>query len=551
MLQSLFIKNYALIKELKIGPSERFNIITGETGAGKSIILGAIGLLLGKRADTKVLFNQDEKCIIEASFNISDYKLEDLLHQWDLDYADNTIIRREITPNGKSRAFVNDTPTTLEVLKKLSGFLVDIHSQHDNLLLGKNQFQLDLVDSFAQNQTIFQQYLNTFRSYVQAERDYQGLLTTANDISKEEDYLRFQFDELSKAGLLENEQEELEGELKTLENAEEIKGKLHQCLLILDEGEMAVNGHMQTLSSLLGQLARVSGQYESYQARIEDCFIELKDVTSDLEKAQDRVEFNPEKIAVVQDRLSLIYKLQQKHQVDDIAGLLNIQEGLSHKLNKVENIEGELQQAKQLKETLYNEVLQKGNSLSGSRTRCFASIEQSLMRLLKNLGMEDTVIEISSHQIEPGPSGIDEISILFSANKGITPQPLKKVASGGEFSRLLFCIKYILAQKTALPTMVFDEIDAGISGEIAIKMANMMKEMAEKHQVVAISHLPQFAAKGDAHYFVFKDNSESKAISKIKKLSEEERVLEIAKMIGGDEPTATAFENARELMSVN
>lgn len=551
MLQNLFIKNYALIKELRVDPSERFNVITGETGAGKSIILGAVGLLLGKRADTKVLFNPHEKCIIEASFNIGDYKLEDLFQQSDLDHEPVTIIRREITPNGKSRAFVNDTPTTLEVLKKLSAYLIDIHSQHDNLLLGENQFQLSLVDSFAQNKKVFGEYLAAYHSYLKARSDYDKLLVTTKEISKEEDYFRFQFEELTKANLQENEQAELEDELKTLENAEEIKGKLHQCLLILDQDETAISGHLQTLSTLLGQLARISGQYEPYQTRIDNCLIELKDVTSDLERIQERVEFNPEKINEVQDRLSLIYRLQQKHQVDDIPGLLKIQGELGDKLNRAENLDEELQKAKELKETLYKEALQKGSVLSHSRTRCFKDIEGSLVKLLKNLGMDDATIKILAQEVEPNDSGIDQVSILFSANKGITPQPLKNVASGGEFSRLLFCIKYILAQKTALPTLVFDEIDTGISGEIAIKMANMMKEMAEKHQVVAISHLPQFAAKGDAHYFVFKDNSESKAISKIKKLSEEERVTEIAKMIGGDEPTATAFENARELMSVN
>lgn len=551
MLQNLFIKNYALIKELKIDPSKRFNIITGETGAGKSIILGAVGLLLGKRADTKVLFNQHEKCIIEACFNIGDYQLEDLFRQSDLDYEPVTIIRREITPNGKSRAFVNDTPATLDVLKTLSEYLVDIHSQHDNLLLGENRFQLNLVDSFAQNKALFLAYRSTFHNFTKAQSDYQKLLNTAKEISKEEDYFRFQLDELAKANLQEDEQPELEETIKTLENAEEIKSKLHQCLLILDQDEMAINSHLQTISTLLGRLARISSQYETAKNRIDNCLIELKDLTSDLEKAQDRVEFNPEKITAVQDRLSLIYRLQQKHQVDDIAGLLNIYKELSQKIDKAENMEEALQQARKLKESLHKELLEKGRALSESRTRCFKEIEESITRLLKNLGMEDATLKISSRQIEPNASGIDEISILFSANKGITPQPLKKVASGGEFSRLLFCIKYLLAQKTSLPTMVFDEIDAGISGEIAIKMAKMMKEMAVKHQVVAISHLPQFAAKGDAHYFVFKDNSDSKAISKIRKLSDEERVLEIAKMIGGDEPTATAFENARELMSVN
>ena len=551
MLQNLFIKNYALIKELSIKPSGRFNIITGETGAGKSIILGAVGLLLGKRADTKALLNQQEKCVIEAGFNIGDYALEDLFGQWDLDYEPITIIRREITPSGKSRAFVNDTPATLDVLKKLSEYLVDIHSQHDNLLLGESRFQLDLVDNFAQNKNMLQEYQSVYHAYIKARNHYQKLLATANEISKEEDYLRFQLDELAKADLHENEQADLEEALKTLENAEEIKSKLHQCLLMLDQDEMAINSHLQAVSYLLSQLARISGQYETYKERIENCLIELKDLTSDLDKSQDKVAFNPEKISEVQDRLSLIYRLQQKHQVDDIAGLLAIFERLSEQVNQAENMEEELQQAKKQKESLYDTLLKKGKALSESRTRCFKGIEEALAGLLQSLGMEDAVIKISSAQVEPTAFGIDEVNVLFSANKGVTPQALKKVASGGEFSRLLFCIKYLLAQKTALPTMVFDEIDTGISGEIAIKMANMMRQMAEKHQVIAISHLPQFAAKGNAHYFVFKDNSESKAVSKIKMLTEEERVLEIAKMIGGDEPTATAFENARELMSVN
>ncbi len=551
MLQNLLIKNYALIKELRIDPSERFNIITGETGAGKSIMLGAVGLLLGKRADTKALLNEAEKCIIEASFHIKGHNLEEFFQQADLDYEPVTIIRREITPSGKSRAFVNDTPTTLDVLKKVSEYLVDIHSQHDNILLGENKFQLDLVDDFAQNTKVKEDYLTIYHAYIKANNNYRHLLDTAQGISKEEDYMKFQLDELEKADLQVDEQTALEEELKTLENAEEIKSKLHQCLLILDQEEMAVNGHIQTVASLLGQLTGISSQYETFRERIDNCLIELKDLTVDLERAQDSVEFNPERIQEVQERISLIYRLQQKHGANSIADLLDIYEELSQKVNQAENMEEELLKAKKLKESLYEELLIKGKNLSESRTGCFKGIENTTIELLKNLGMEDATLKISSRQVEPNISGIDEIDILFSANKGISPQPLKKVASGGEFSRLLFCIKYLLAQKTALPTMIFDEIDAGISGEIAIKMANMMKEMAEKHQVIAISHLPQFAAKGDAHYFVFKDNSESKAVSKIKKLTQEERILEIAKMIGGEKPTATAFENARELMTVN
>ncbi len=551
MLKNLTIKNYALIKDVAIDLSNEFNVITGETGAGKSIMLGALGLLLGNRADVKSLLNQDEKCFIEASFDINHYKLESFFEEVDLDYDPLTIIRREITPSGKSRAFINDTPTNLEVLKRLGTLLIDIHSQHDNLLLGNNLFQLSFVDAFAQHQTLLDDYQTNFRQYSKAEQAYQELLGTSQQLSSEEDYFRFQLVELEKAALGSVNQNELEEELKTLENAEEIKNKLHQSVLMLEHDEQAINGSLQQVASLLNQLATISTKYEKFANQVNNSLYELKDVAAELEKAQDEIEFNPSRIEEVQERLSVLFQLQQKHQVHTVEDLMSIEHELIEKVKKVSNMDEALAKAEKTKNQAFDKVVTLGDKLSKSRSKHFKSLETAVIEILKGLGMEDAAIVISVSSKTPDINGTDHINLLFSANKGVDPQPLKKVASGGEFSRLLFCIKYILATKTSLPTMIFDEIDTGISGEVAIKMATMMKQMAKNHQVIAISHLPQFAAKGDFHYFVYKDNSELKTSSKIKKLNEEERVEEIAKMIGGNSPSATAFENARELMSVS
>lgn len=550
MLKSLSIQNYALIEDLKMTPSSRLNIITGETGAGKSIMLGAVGLMLGNRADSKSLLNEEKKCIIEGIFDLSSYSLQPLFLEEDLDYEDVSIIRREISPSGKSRAFVNDTPVTLETLKKIGLFLMDVHSQHDSLLLTTNTFQLQVIDFFAGNQALLENYGTAFKQFQKAKKNHEQLTTSAAEIKKAFDYNNFLLEELLTAKLNLEEQHILEEELEILENSEDIKIKLHSATTNLQNGEPSLLPMLHEVVNHLRSVSRFSENYETLYQRTESCLIELKDITNELETAEELVAFDPEKILATKERLSLIYQLQQKHQVKTVDELLSIQKELQNQVEKVLNLDDELRQSKEAVDKAEVNVKKLAQELSEKRLAAFKTFEEKIVQLVRGLGMPDASFVVTREATPPASGGIDEINFLFSANKGIKPQSLKTAASGGEFSRLMFCIKYILADKTALPTIVFDEIDTGISGEIALKMVNMMKQMAHNHQVIAISHLPQIAAKGDTHYFVYKDNSASKTISKIRMLSDEERIIEIAKMIGGENPSAVAYESAKELMVV-
>ncbi|MEQ9164946.1 MAG: DNA repair protein RecN [Fulvivirga sp.] len=548
MLKHLSIKNYALIQELNISPSDNLNIITGETGAGKSIMLGAVGLLLGNRADTKALLDEDVKCVIEGQFEISNYNLKNVFSKEDLDYETNTIIRREISPSGKSRAFVNDTPVTLDVLKKLGVKLMDVHSQHETLQLGKNSFQLKFVDVYAGTLQLRAEYNRSFQLYKQALQKLKVLEEENANATKEAEYNTFLLDELVKASLKEDEQESLEDTVRLMEHAEEIKLKLNQTIEILSQGEYATTSGLQQVRALFNNLSKYGDAYKNLHERLESALIELNDIAGEIEKEEEKVSFNPEEAEIAQERLSNIYQLQQKHSVLDIKGLLEIQNELQIKVERTMNLEDEIANALSEKERLLKETQSIAEQLSKKRIACFSKLTTQLINLLKEVGIGDATVQIERKEIELEASGADEISILFSANKGIAPQELAKVASGGEFSRVMFCIKYILAEKVSLPTVIFDEIDTGVSGEIAIKMGGLMKKMAQNHQIITISHLPQIAAKGDQHYFVFKDNSNAKAVSKIRELQGEDRVIEIAKMIGGDQPSNIAFENAKELM---
>lgn len=550
MLKSLTIQNYALIEELTMTPSPQLNIITGETGAGKSIMLGAVGLMLGNRADTKSLLNEEKKCIIEGVFDLSSYALAPIFEEEDLDYEDISIIRREISPSGKSRAFINDTPVTLESLRKIGLYLMDVHSQHDSLLLTSNAFQLQVVDNFAGNDTLKDAYITHYKAFKNASKQYEQLLSDAAESKKEEDYDTYLLDELAKANLQAGEQELLEEELEVLENAEEIKVRLSSTDALISNGDPAIINMLYEAQSNLKGVAKFSTQYDSLSQRLESCLIELQDLGREVEACAENVSFEPDKIELTKERLSLIYQLQQKHQVQSVEELLQIQSDLSAKLDKIQNLEEAIAAAKAQVDTADRAMRKAADELSASRQAVFETIEKKIVSLVQSIGMPDASFLIQRNETQPTAEGIDEISFYFSANKGIKPQLLKNAASGGEFSRLMFCIKYILADKTALPTIVFDEIDTGISGEIALKMVSMMKQMAQRHQVIVISHLPQIAAKGDTHYFVYKDNSSSKTISKIRKLSQEERVTAIAQMIGGESPSATAFESAKELMGV-
>ncbi len=548
MLKSLQIQNYALIRHLEIEPSPNLNIITGETGAGKSIMIGAVGLLLGYRADTKVLYNKQEKCIIEGTFNIGEYHLNYLFESNDLDYSEETIIRREIWPTGKSRAFINDTPVTLDIMKEMGTYLMDIHSQHDTYKLGSLNYQLSLVDVFSQNQDLHQKYQQAYHEYKRLKITLKELLEEAETIRKEADYDHFLYDELSAASLIHDEQELLEDELATLEHAEEIKSVMLESISLLQTNEYAILEYLALINKKFESLASYSANLEEFKSRINSSYLEIQDIARELEGEIERIEHNPARLMEVQDRLNLIYKLLQKHRATSIRQLLDFQKDLKEKVNKNLHLDDEINTLEKKTDELYLQVNTLGKTLSKSRIANFTKIGTKIEDMLKSLGIPDARIKFDHQPVEPGEYGIDEIDLKFSANKGISPLSIKQVASGGEFSRLMFCIKHIIARKTALPTLILDEIDTGISGEIAIRMAIMMKQMADNHQVIAITHLPQIASFGHSHYFVFKDNQSEKSVSIVKELSREERIIEIAKMIGGDQPSDAAYENARELL---
>jgi DNA repair protein RecN (Recombination protein N) len=544
----LTIKNYALIQRLEMKPSANLNIITGETGAGKSIMIGAVGLLLGNRADIKTLYDESSKCIIEGVFNIQEYDLSHFYDVNDLDYQENTIIRREISPTGKSRAFVNDTPVNLEILRELGSFLMDVHSQHDTLQLASNDYQLSIIDAFAGNQVLLQEYKESYKAYKKAEKAFQHSLKESEEINKEADYNHFLLEELSKTNLTDGEQEEIEEELRVLEHSEEIKLKLNQALGWLNHSEISVSSGLYETNNAIGYLKEYSEKFRLLGDRVESCLIEIKDIINEIEREEIQIEHDPEKIEAAKERLSLIYQLQQKHRVSTIGKLLAIQRELEEKVGRSLNLDEEIVRLKEVKDKLWTLLLEKAEQLSGSRRCSFDKFSAEIESLLRGLGMPNATLRIDRGDEAPTITGIDSIRMLFSANKGIPPQELKTVASGGEFSRLMFCVKYMLADKTALPTIVFDEVDAGISGEIANKMVNMMEQMAKKHQALVITHLPQIAAKGDQHYYVYKDDSADKTVSNIKLLDEGERLVEIAKMLSGEKPSPAALENARELL---
>lgn len=551
MLQSLHIKNYILIEQLDWTPVSGFNIVTGETGAGKSIILGAVGLLTGERADTKTLLNDDEKCIIEGVFNLKYYNLKPFFEENELDYEPICTIRREISPGGKSRAFINDTPVNLEAIRDLTGSLLNIHSQHDNLLLGNNDFQLQIVDAFAENSELLKEYHLAYIQLKKLAKKLADLEETAAKSQKEYDYNSFLLQELKEAKLLPDEQEKLESEQKILENAEEIKTKLGICIQGLSEGEISVFSVLNIVNGHLNQLSKISTEFEPYRSRVAAAVEELKDINKEIARIEERTEADPARSMEVSTRLDLIYKLQKKHAVSDVVALLNIQDTLETQVEAFANIDQSIATAKKELENSQSEVAKLASSISTRRKGVFEKIETELKSLVADLGMPNAGFKIECSTIEYSSTGSDKIQMLFSANKGMAPAPLKNAASGGEFSRLMFALKYMMAAKSALPTLIFDEVDTGISGEIALKMGRMMKSMSQDHQIVTITHLHPIAALGDAHYFVYKNDSGTRTLTGIKLLNTEERIAEIAQMIGGKSPSQLAFESAKELLEIN
>lgn len=548
MLQQLTIKNYALIEALEMKPSPRLNVITGETGAGKSIMLGAIGLLMGNRADTKVLWNENEKCISEAIFDISQYNLKALFEAENLDFENQTILRREISPAGKSRAFINDTPVTLDVLKKISSQLMDIHSQHETLQLGNHAYQLTLVDTFAGNSKQQQTYTEAWSAYNEAKRKLATLLKQSTILRQEADYITFQLDELLKANLEEGEQEKLESEVKIQDHAEDIKRRLNLILDVILRSEIGGRSSLIEARNNIAAIAALSEKYEAIRKRMDSVIVELDDLMNEVESEAENIDFDPQRAEFIKERLSTFYKLQKKHNVNSLVELISIQDKLQEQANQTENLEGALKEAEAIYKQREKALKEAAKNLSTSRNKVLDPLAREIIVLLKEVGIPSATVRIESQTTDFSESGADQIEILFSANKGIATKPMNQVASGGEFSRLMFCIKFIMAQKTAMPTLILDEIDTGVSGEIAIKLGNLMKTMAKSHQLISISHLPQIAAKSDAHYFVYKEMSGKKTTSKIKLLETKERVEEIAKMIGGDNPSKGALAGAKELL---
>lgn len=548
LLSHLLIKNYALIDELKLSPDHELNIVTGETGAGKSIILGAIGLLLGNRADTRALYNPEKKCVIEGTFGVSGYAIERVFDEEELDYSNTCIVRREISVSGKSRAFVNDTPVNLETLRRVTSQLMDIHSQHDSVLLGSNEYQLEIVDTYAQNTDLLHNYRIDYQDYRVKKVAYDQLQAEAKAMRKEFDYTNFLYEELAKAQLQPDEQDQLENELTILENAEDIKERLQLAYEYLDNAEQSVIDFLKGTLSNLAHISKLSGQYEQLHQRAQSSLIELRDIADEISSEQDRVEVDDARVETIRERLNLIYQLQTKHQASSVQELLVLRDDLGSKVGKVLNLDDALDAAKAQTTAAYSKLLASAETLSASRQAALLPIESEIGALLHDLGMPNASLKIQAETTKPMPAGVDTIEFLFSANKGIKQQQLKTVASGGEFSRLMMAIKYILASKRSLPTIIFDEIDTGVSGEIAIKMGNMMHDMAHSHQIIAITHLHQIAGQGTAHYFVYKDHSADKTVSRIKKLTLDERISEIAQMIGGKNPSTSALKNAREII---
>lgn len=533
-----------------MSPSSNLNIITGETGAGKSIMLGAVGLLLGKRADTKVLLDETQKCIVEGIFDISPYNLQEVFEAEDLDYETECVIRREISPSGKSRAFVNDTPANLNALKAIGAKLMDVHSQHESLQLGSNSYQLNALDAFASHPELLSTYQESYSTYASLKKTLDRLESLASQSAEDADYKQFLLNELLEAQLDDLKQEELESELGVLENAEDIKLKLSQAIHMLDESEVAIIQQLTESKSLLNSIASFSKELDELSNRLESTSIELADIASEMQHVQDKVEHDPQKIQELKDRLDLLFRLQKKHSVLTVAELILIRDDLDKSLSQVANLDDDIAKAKKALDKAEKEMQGHAGKLSESRKLSALNFADEIEKIIHQIGIENGTIDIKVNASEPSPTGTDLVEMHFSANKGVKPQELKEVASGGEFSRLIFAVKYLIADKTAMPTIIFDEIDTGVSGEVALQMIRMMKHMAESHQVISISHLPQFAAGGDAHYYVYKDHSSDRSASRIKRLADQDRVTEIAKMIGGENPGASAVESAKELLQL-
>ena len=549
MLSKLHIQNYAIIDDLAIDFNSNLNIITGETGAGKSILMGALSLILGERADSAVLQQKEKKCVVEGFFNSEKKKpVKQFLTDNDLDADDELVVRREIAANGKSRAFINDTPVNLNQLKALSSLLVDLHQQFDTLELGDSGFQREVLDALADNGMLLQQYTALFTQYVKTKKELEELQLLQTAATASFDYNKFLFDELEEVGLKENELEELEAELKLLNNAESIKQQLGSIYFELKESEQPIVQQVKVLLNRLHSLEQYHTSIEGLRNRLQSAQIELQDIADELETINDGVQYSAERIQIVSDRISTGYKLMKKHGVNSTSEILSIKETLQQKLNDVLNISEAIAQKEKLTKELLLQCEQAATTISSNRNKTIKPFTEKVNGLLKQVGMPNAQIKIALNSIALNQYGCDAVEFLFDANKSNRFEPLYKVASGGELSRLMLCIKSLVAKKLQLPTLIFDEIDTGISGEAAKQAGNIMKELSKGHQLISITHQPQIAAKADAHYFVYKAIKGDKIITSVKLLNNDERITAIAQMLSGEKPTAAALQNAREMV---
>ena len=552
MLTSLYICNYALISELKIDFDKGFSVITGETGAGKSIILGALSLILGQRAETKFVKKDTEKCVIEAEFDISNYKkLKYFFENNDIDDTGKScIIRRELISSGKSRAFVNDTLVSLTVLRDLSIQLIDIHSQFDNLMLSNDGYQLEVVDVVANNNELLKKYYDEFNEWQELLIGLKKLEKMAEKSAMELDFIQFQFTQLNDAKLDENEQELLESEQETLVHAEEIKAELTNATMLLDEENSVLPLLKEVIAGVTKVKNYISGS-DAWIERLQSCYIDIKDIKSELGTFADKVEFNPSRLEWIETRLSELYTLQKKYKVNSVAELIEIRNEFEKQLLKIESFDEEIEKSKSMIALAAENLKQTAKQLTQSRKKAVQPIEKYMVSQLVKLGIVNAQFKVDMRQVSDFlPNGMDEISFLFSANKNREVQPVQMVASGGEMSRLMLSIKSLIANKTDLPSIIFDEIDTGVSGEIAHRVGEIMQTMSKEMQVITITHLPQIAAKSAHHYRVFKDDSGEQSQTRIVKLSNEERVTEIAQMLSGKNITQAALQNARELLGL-
>jgi len=550
MLKRLHIRNYALIDNIDIDFSPGLTIITGETGAGKSILLGALGLVMGERADNKLFYNEGEKCVVEAKFDVSTYDLQDFFQNHELDYDKELVVRRELSPAGKSRAFVNDTPVNNQVLQRLTEALIDLHQQFDVLDIHNVNFQLRMIDALADNQTLLRKYQTDYRKYTAGQKQRSDWRAQSENSAREMDFIRFQLDELQKAGLSSGEQERLETELGSLTHAEDIKRTYGAAYSQLSESEMSLVGQLQELSRSMGTTRRINTQLGALSERLDALLIDLEDFARECERIAEQTEYEPQRIADVQERLNVVYKLQKKHGLNSVADLLTLQENLEEKLHGFTNLDASIEKLEQELARQEKALREQSAVLGQRRLGVIAGFEQKVQEMLAQLSMPHARLKVDVKPLDhPGPSGGDEVQFLFASNVGSRFLPIKDVASGGELSRLTLCTKSLVADAIPLPTLIFDEIDTGISGDVSLKMGLILRELSSRHQVVSITHTPQIAARANKHYFVYKQVQNGRTATHIRLLDDDARAHNLAVMLSGEPPSNSALSTAKELLA--